>query len=99
MDCGCMLSSLTNSNSETTFSRNFANLGTCKLTCCEPPDPVNLVCVVDTTLSPFALSSFKGMHTSVPVSYLLYWDGTVTVVWMHLSQYPLFIVGWLPNPQ
>ena len=53
-----------------------------------------MVCVVDMTLSPVTLSSVRGIHTSVPVSYLLlYWNGTVTVVGIHLSQYPLFPVS------
>ena len=46
---------------------------------------------VVTTLSPTTLSSDKGIHTSVPMVYLLYWDGTVTVVGIPLRQYPLFL--------
>ena len=61
--------------------------------CCEPPTPVNLICVVGTTLSPDVVSPVKGMDTSLPVTYLLYWDVTVTVVGIHLRQYPLFPVS------
>ena len=77
----------------TTFSHNFGSLGSCTLVCCEPPDPVNLVFVLVTTLSPVSLSSVTGMDTSVPVTYLLYWDGTDTVVGIHLSQNHLFPVS------
>jgi hypothetical protein len=80
--CGCMVSSLTSSNYETTFSRNFANIGSFKFTCCAPPLPVNLLCVLDTTLSPVALS--KGLcqgHTCVSCCGVLVVCGTVRLLW------------------
>jgi hypothetical protein len=43
-----------------------------KFTRCTPPLSVNLICVVDTNLSPAVLSSTKDIHVSVPVTYLLY---------------------------
>ena len=57
---------------ETTFSRHFVNNGGFKFVCCTPPLSVNLICLVDTTLSPPSLSSTRDIQTSVPVTYLLY---------------------------
>ena len=71
MTRSCIRESRRRSNCEDTFPRKFDHL-IVKVTCCVPPDPVNLVRVVDTTVSPATLSDGKGIHVSVDVEYLLY---------------------------
>ena len=71
MTRSCIRASRRRSNCEDTFPRKFDHL-IVKVTCCVPPDPVNLVRVVDTTVSPATLSDGKGIHVSVDVEYLLY---------------------------